>query len=135
MRKYICLALVLIAVSISLFFNYLREIKTDIRAAKSMTVTYLGQTQTINSGLNNLAGEEGSIQWSTSEISNSDEEHLSEVEAIVSAKDKYGQIHTAQYNFYINHNTGRKTLDYCNIDGKLITLQESLRQIVSGSFS
>lgn len=132
---YYYLALALTVISLSVYVYYLQDLKTDIRAAKNMTVTYLGQTQTINSGLKNLAGEEGSIQWSTSEVSNSSNQHLAEVEAVVSGKDKNGRTHKAQYHFYINRDTGRKALDYCNMDGKELTLKESLRQIVSGSFS
>jgi hypothetical protein len=135
MRKYISLALVLAAVSLYVMVSNQRHTSSDIGTAKIMTVTSLGQIRTVNEGLNKLAGKNGSIQWSRSEVTNSARHHVIEVEALVTGKDINGLIHKAQYNFYINHDTGRKSLDYCSMDGKEITLEESSRQIVTGSFS
>ena len=134
MRKLKAISLVLVAILSPIYAYSLYDAHTDISAAKSLTVTHSGQTKSLHEGLVALAGKDGSVKWSRSEVNNSGNHHMSAVDAIVTSKDQKGLPRTAVYQVIVNHSTGKKFPDFCSLDGKGKDIKESSRQIVMGRF-
>lgn len=134
MQKLKTISLVLVAILSPIYAYSLYDAHTDISAAKSLMVTYSGQTKSFNEGLVNLAGKDGSVKWSRSEVNNSGNQHLTAVDAIVTSRDQKGLPRTAVFQVIVNHSTGNKFLDFCSLDGKGRDIKESSRQIVMGKF-
>lgn len=112
----------------------LRDLKDDLTVSRNMAVSYSGQTKIVEDGLKILAGKDGVVKWSNSEISNSNGDDAAEVNALVTGIDSKGQPHTATFIFYVNHTTKKYYLERASLDGKPVDLKEGYKLIVTGSF-
>ena len=134
MRKYLKLSLVTVAAA-SLFLAYdLYHDESDIRAAKSISVTYLNQNRTVEQGLASIVSKGGAVKWSVSHITNSANHHLVAVEAVVSGRGQVTLPHEAIFHFRVNRDTGSSSLDYYTFDGRRGDARDGLKQIAAGSF-
>ena len=135
MRKIIIgIILVSIACWMVVKKSDLRSFKDDVTASRSLAVSYSGQSISVGDGLKRLAGTDGEIKWSNSEIKNSNGDDAANVEAVVTGLDSRGQEHTASFVFYVNHNTRKHCLERVSLDGKHVDLKDGYKLIVTGSF-
>lgn len=114
--------------------NELKAYKADVTSSRTLAVSYADQTKIAEDGLKNLAGKDGVVKWSNSEITNSSGQDMADVEAFVTGIDSKGQQHTASFIFYVNHTTKKYMLERVLLDGKLTDLKEGYKLIVTGSF-
>lgn len=134
MSKIMLSLIALAIIGICLWINNYIGIQTDVNAAKNMVVTHLGRSRSVNEGLLALAGKDGSIKWSKTEVGNTYNEHISIAEAIVSGKDQSEKTHTARFTFYEHIDSNYTEVDYSSLDNRDLSMDEILKLIVSGKF-
>lgn len=107
----------------------------DIKAVKRMNLVYSGESKNIDDGLIRLAGKNGLVKWSSSEIINSYNQHITSVTAIVSGNESNGNAFTAKFNFSNNHDKGTIYLEEYELNDRTMNIKAGSISIVTGHLS